>query len=124
MLMYPSAVRKVRRERREVVVAEQLRLLMADEQVGRDPPEQRHDGVEHRHVDELPCRCARDGTGRHDREGGVEAADRVADGKPQRSGFRRSSPLIAITPLSPWMIWSYAGFAASGPVWPKPEIAQ
>ncbi len=27
-------------------------------------------------------------------------------GKPQRSGLRRSSPLIAITPLKPWMIWS------------------
>ena len=45
-------------------------------------------------------------------------------GNPHRSGLRRVSPLIAITPLSPWMIWSYAGLKASGPVWPKPEIAQ
>ena len=27
-------------------------------------------------------------------------------GKPQRSGFSRSSPLTSITPLRPWMIWS------------------
>ena len=27
-------------------------------------------------------------------------------GKPARSGFRRSSPLIAISPERPWMIWS------------------
>ena len=45
-------------------------------------------------------------------------------GKPQRSGCSRSSPLTSITPLRPWMIWSYAGLNASGPVWPKPEIAQ
>ena len=43
-------------------------------------------------------------------------------GNPQRKGFSRSSPLIAITPLSPWMIWSYAGLNASGPVCPKPEV--
>ena len=45
-------------------------------------------------------------------------------GKPARSGLSRSSPLMAISPLSPWMIWSYAGLRASGPVCPKPEIAQ
>ncbi len=27
-------------------------------------------------------------------------------GKPARSGFKRSSPLTAISPLKPWMIWS------------------
>ena len=27
-------------------------------------------------------------------------------GNPARSGFSRSSPLMAISPLSPWMIWS------------------
>ena len=45
-------------------------------------------------------------------------------GNPQRSGLSRSSPLTAMTPLRPWMIWSYAGLKASGPVWPNPEIAQ
>ena len=45
-------------------------------------------------------------------------------GKPQRSGLSRSSPLTAIVPESPWMIWSYAGLSASGPSCPKPEIAQ
>ena len=37
-------------------------------------------------------------------------------GNPARSGFNLSSPLIAITPLRPWIIWSYAGLNASGPV--------
>ncbi len=27
-------------------------------------------------------------------------------GNPARSGFSRSSPLTAISPESPWMIWS------------------
>ncbi len=45
-----------------------------------------------------------------DTVGGLNAAFRPPTvshtGKPARSGFNRSSPFTAISPLNPWMIWS------------------
>ena len=78
----------------EVIVAQQHRLLPADQQVGSHPAHQRHDRVQQGDVDELTLAgMLAVIQGRHDGKGGVHPADRVAD---RETAAQRVEPLVTV----------------------------